>query len=733
MSDDTNFFASCPKGIEGLLAQELAQLGATQIKETRAGVSFSTKNFANAYEICLWSRLANHIYLPLAEASVNNWDELSQFALQFDWSAHMSVENTFAIDVDLINSPFNNDKYAAQRFKDGLVDYWRERTGKRPTVKTIQPDFLFHVFVKKNALTLSLNLSGESLHRRGYRPETGRAPLKENLAAAILLRAHWPEIAAKGGSLFDPLCGSGSFLVEAAMIAGDIAPGLLRTYFGFLQWQEFKPAVWKKIREEAIARREKGLAKIPRIIGYDGDIHAIHLAQASIKRAGLESHIHTERRELANCEALTVPPGLAITNPPYGERLGEKSTLQFTYQHLGDIFKKYFSDWQCSVFTGNPDLAKALRLGPDSTYRFFNGTIPCQLLNFTIRERAPTTHATCAVTSPLAGEVDQAQPRRVRGINENNIPSGAEDFANRLRNNKEQREKIAKRENVSCYRVYDADLPDYAIAVDRYEEAIHVQEYAAPKTIDPEKAALRLSQALAHIQHIFNLPDNKIFLKTRQKQKGLAQYEKQANKAHYENVHENGLQFLVNLSDYLDTGLFLDSRWIRQWIAQQVKGKNFLNLFCYTGSATVYAASGKAASTVSVDMSVPYLAWAERNLAVNGFSPDKHQFIHADCIQWLTETTQKFDVILLDPPTFSNSKRMDQTLDIQRDQLDLVTLAMKHLTKDGTLMFVTNKQNFKLALEISAQFTVENITQQSLPFDFKRYPIHHAFLISHKQ
>ncbi len=716
MSNPLRFFASCPKGIEALLAQELAALDATEIKETRAGVHFSTL-LVNAFKICLWSRLANHIFLPIAQGTVTDWESLSQFAFNFDWSEQMSVDNTFAIDVDLVNSTFSNNQYAMQRFKDGLVDYWREKTAKRPTVKTIQPDLRFHLFIKKDALTLSLNLSGDSLHRRGYRPETSKAPLKENLAAAILMRANWPKITAEGGSLFDPLCGSATLLIEGAMMAADIAPGLLRDYFGFLHWQGFIPAAWKKFREEARERREQGLKNIPRIVGYDSDLAAIHIAQGSIQRMNLESFIHIEKRELAQCEGLSIKPGLVICNPPYGERLGEKSSLQFTYQHLGDLFKTYFNEWQCSVFTGNPELAKALRLGPENIYKFYNGTIPCQLLNFIIRkvQSVPPPKklesATLSAPPPLPEAID---------------------FANRLRKNSQQREAIAKRENVSCYRLYDADLPDYALAIDQYEDVYHVQEYAPPKTIDSQKAALRLEQAVAQIKNLFSLKNEQIFLKTRQKQKGLMQYQKQNKSGQFKTVREGELKFLVNLGDYLDTGLFLDSRWIRKWISKHTQGKNFLNLFCYTGSATVYAALGKAAKTVSVDMSKPYLEWAKRNLALNGFNPDKHQFVQADCLKWLKDNPQKFDVILLDPPTFSNSKRMEDTLDIQRDHLKLIDLAMQHLTKNGTLIFVTNKQNFKWDATINTKYQVDNITEKSLPFDFKRYKIHQAYFIQHK-
>lgn len=703
------FFATCPKGLESLLAEELTTLGAISTKETRAGVNFEA-TLATVYEMCLWSRLANHIFLELGNFPVTSTEDVYQIALNFPWNEHMTEEQTFAIDTDLINSTFTNSLFITQKFKDGLVDYWRQEKGTRPNVEITQPDIRFHVLIKKDQLILSFNLSGDSLHRRGYRPGGGSAPLKENLAAALLMRAGWPEIAKQGGSLLDPLCGSGTLLIEAALMAGDIAPGLHRSYFGFLKWLKFQPKTWETILQAALARKEAGLKSIPRIVGYDGDLTALHLAQENITRVGLDKYIHTERRELAQIQPLSITPGLVITNPPYGERLGEIESLMFMYQHLGEIFKAHFQAWRCSVFTGNPDLAKALRLGPEKIYRLFNGAIPCQLLNFIVRPKNPET------TVPFIPKLALTE---------------GQDFANRLKKNIQKLEPTAKRENITCYRLYDADLPDYAIVIDRYENQIHVQEYAPPKSIDPEKAARRLEVALHHISQILEIPENQCFLKTRIKQKGANQYHKQANLGKFYTVQEGPAKLLVNFIDYLDTGLFLDSRPIRQWIFERVSGKQFLNLFCYTGSATVLAALGKAARTVSVDMSATYLEWAKKNLALNGIAPTKHQFVQADCIQWLQTNTEKFELILLDPPTFSNSKRMEETLDIERDQLELIRFTMRHLTKDGTLIFVTNKKNFKLNPELIAEFSIEDVTDASLPFDFKRSISHQAYLIRH--
>lgn len=316
---------------------------------------------------------------------------------------------------------------------------------------------------------------------------------------------------------------------------------------------------------------------------------------------------------------------------------------------------------------------------------------------------------------------------------------GAQMFANRLNKNQKHLAKWRKREQVSCYRLYDADMPEYALAVDIYESAntpgqrwVHVQEYEAPKKIDAQKAQQRLQEALQVIQEELEVGNSELYLKVRRQQKGSAQYEKQASKKLFHKVMEGGNIFWVNFSDYLDTGLFLDHRITRDMVKELASGGRFLNLFAYTGSATVYAARGGAVATTTVDMSKTYLDWAKRNMQLNGFTESTHEYVQANCIEWLQNTDREYDLIFLDPPSFSTSKRMDSTFDVQRDHVMLLKATMKLLSPKGVLIFSNNMRSFKMHIEALSNFEIKDISRATLPKDFERNPkIHNCWLITH--
>ncbi|MGB5455772.1 MAG: class I SAM-dependent methyltransferase, partial [Gammaproteobacteria bacterium] len=280
---------------------------------------------------------------------------------------------------------------------------------------------------------------------------------------------------------------------------------------------------------------------------------------------------------------------------------------------------------------------------------------------------------------------------------------------------------------IGCYRVYDADIPHYAVAIDIYQDWVHVQEYAPPKSVDSVKAFVRLDEAVDIISSVLDVSKSRIVVKTRKKQSGKSQYERQDETGESLIVNENGLKFRINLKDYLDTGLFLDHRLTRQLIARLAHHKTFLNLFAYTATASVYAAAAGARSTTTVDMSNTYLAWAQQNMKLNHLLDKKHVFIREDCIKWLDEENNKgkrYQLIFLDPPTFSNSKRMDHTLDIRRDHVELIRQAMAVLADDGLLIFSCNARGFKLDEEALRAYAVRDITRMTTAEDFRRKPAH---------
>lgn len=720
----TVLFATAPRGMETLLADELRALGAENVKETRAGASFAG-DLGFAYRVCLWSRIANRVLLPLARFPAASPEALYAGVRQIDWSAHLGQEGTLAVEFNTSRSAITHSHFGALKVKDAVVDQFRDRYGVRPSVATEEPDVRINVYLHDNEAQLSLDLSGESLHRRGYRVDTVAAPLKENLAAAILLRARWPSIASDGGALVDLLCGSGTLPIEAALMAGDIAPGLGRHYFGFLRWRGHDAALWEALVREAEERRHAGMEKIPPVRGYDRDPAAVRAARRNVEQAGLSEWIRIERRELADCEVEpAVRAGLVVANPPYGERLGEESELPGLYRALGESLRRCFDGWQGAVFTGNPELGKVMGLRAHKMHVLWNGAIECKLLHFDIQ---PGSHV-----------IERTPSERMLAKVPATLTPGAGMFANRLRKNLKTLGKWAAKEGLCCYRLYDADMPEYALAIDFYqgvERWAHVQEYAAPKSIDPQKAQERLEEAMSALPSALDLPPANIFLKVRERQKGTSQYQRQDERGEFHEVTEDGLKLLVNFTDYLDTGLFLDHRLTRRKIRELAAGKRFLNLFGYTGVATLHAAAGGARATTTVDMSRTYLDWARRNLALNGFDLRKHELIQSDVFAWLEgETTRRYGLIFLDPPTFSNSKRMQDTLDIQRDHAVLIGVTARLLEPDGVLIFSTNHRRFRLDREALSGFEIEDWTATTLPRDFERNPrIHQCYRLSRRR
>ncbi|MBW2939297.1 bifunctional 23S rRNA (guanine(2069)-N(7))-methyltransferase RlmK/23S rRNA (guanine(2445)-N(2))-methyltransferase RlmL [Zhongshania aquimaris] len=725
MSQRYSFIATCPKGLEQLLASEISALGAELNRETVGAMSFSA-DVATAYRICLWSRLANRVLLVLTEFRGESADALYDGLKNLKWDEHLSTDSKITVDFNGQSNDIRNTHFGALKSKDAIVDYFLASGTQRPSVDKENPDVRVNVRLRKGYITVAIDLSGESLHRRAYRSSGAMAPLKENLAAALLLRADWPGMASRGGGLIDPMCGSGTLLIEAAMMAMQIAPGLLRSRWGFTGWRGHDQIAWDSLLEEARALRSKAMAKDwPEIRGYDANGKVVAQAEENIDNAGLSRFVKVSRRELAQLAMpthRTVPEGLLITNPPYGERLGEQAELLHLYRHLGQAMKAHFTGWQAAIFTGNPDLGKRMGVRSHKQYQLLNGTIPAKLLLFNINSEA------------FVVERDQAQLQDKNAASDVQLTAGGQMFANRLRKNIKRLSKWKNKNEIECYRVYDADMPEYAVAVDCYGSAVHIAEYMAPVTISEEDAERRLREVIEAVSQVFSVSAGNIAIKERRRQRGKDQYQRQAPRNSFMELREGQAKILVNLFDYLDTGLFLDHRPVRLDIAARAKGKRFLNLFSYTGVASVQAGIGGARFTTSVDMSRTYLQWARRNLSLNGLSEARHRTEHADCRKWLKSCEDQYDLVLLDPPTFSNSKRMDDVLDTQRDHGELIDDTMRCLAVDGLLIFSTNKRDFSLDESVAEKYQIEDKTRWSLDEDFSRAgkPIHYCWYIRHR-
>jgi 23S rRNA (guanine2445-N2)-methyltransferase / 23S rRNA (guanine2069-N7)-methyltransferase len=602
-----------------------------------------------------------------------------------------------------------------------------------------------NVHAHREQATVSIDLSGESLHRRGYRSRGVAAPLKENLAAAILLRAGWPTLAASGATLIDPMCGSGTLVIEAALMACDIAPGWLRTqsqvHWGMINWRGHDAALWQRLLDEVNERAAAGKQDQVVLRGFDQDAFAVRAAIENGERAGLQGIVHFEKRalsELQNPHPSPLPqgegvesvetPGLLVCNPPYGERIGDQDTLKGLYNLLGAKLREEFAGWKAAIFTGNPPLAKEIGINAKRSHTLYNGALECRLLRFDI----DATHFNTPEMRPTAEE---------KFADLRNTP-GAEMFANRLRKNLKNARSWANKNNIRCYRIYDADMPEYSFAIDLYGSAedpdlfwAYVQEYAAPDSINRDAARMRRLQVLSVLPEVLTLPRERIFVRTRRQQSDHSQYEKLDAQREFQIVSEGDHRFYVNFSDYLDTGLFLDHRITRQRIGSLCKGKRFLNLFAYTGAATVHAIGGGAVASTTVDMSYTYLEWAEKNLQLNEMDAPEHELIQGDCLQWLEHEAQQkklqYDVIFIDPPTFSRSKRMERDFEVQHDHVQLILWAAELMAPGGVIVFSNNYTRFKLDGHGLRDFKVQDWTRETLPKDFERNPkIHCCFAIS---
>ena len=706
-------FATTARGFEELLKVELTELGATECKIAQGGVHFQADD-ETLYRSLLWSRLASRILLPIVNGKVYSDLDLYSIVTGQDWLSYFDEKATFFVDFNGTNQEIRHTQFGAMRVKDAIVDYF-ERQGKaRPNVDKDYPDVRIHVYLNKEELVVSLDLSGEALHLRGYREDTGQAPLRETLAAAIVLRSGWK----KGTPLVDPMCGSGTLLIEATQMEAQIAPQLHRLHWGFDYWKGHNQDAWDKVKAEAVQQAETYFNQNPKphFYGFDLDHRVLKKAQKNAQNAGVAHLIQWKQGDVA---ALKNPSpdevGTVICNPPYGERLGTTPALIALYSVFGQRLKNEFGGWNASIFSSESTLLDCLRMRSHRQFKAKNGPLDCVQKNYQISERKES-----AVENTL--EFDRTSTVAV-------------DFANRLQKNIKKIEKWAKQQGLDAYRLYDADLPEYNVAVDRYGDHIVVQEYAAPKNIDENKARQRLLDAVTATLQVTGIETNKLILKVRQKQKGTNQYEKLANKGEYFYVNEYGAQLWVNLTDYLDTGLFLDHRLTRKMLGEMAKGKDFLNLFAYTGSATVHAALGGAKSTTTVDMSNTYLNWAEQNLILNDIEGKQHKLIQADCLQWLEKCDCQFDLIFVDPPTFSNSKRMEDSWDVQRDHIKLMRNLKRILRPNGTIVFSNNKRGFKMDFEALDELGLSavEISAKTLPLDFERNKqIHNCWVVTMK-
>lgn len=764
-------FASCLSGFEHLLADELKQLGARRVRPLGGGVSFFS-DVQGALRVCLWSRLASRITLVVARINASTADKLYDGVRNLVWEEVIAPGASMAVQAHGMNDQLRNTRFTALKVKDGICDRLREVSGNRPDIDASTPDAIIDVRIRDKRATVSFDLTGESLYRRAYlaQDEGSDASLECALAAGLLALAG-KNLSFTAGCV-DPVCGNGSVVIEAASLACDLAPGLSRARWGFMGWALFDEDVWACLIDDADSRFECGLESVVGPGALDGSASAqpdisrvcfvgactsspsIARARSRARRAGLRQAVSIELGDAQSVPKLvervaqaTHQMDKARANRFDARKVDSNSFLiasvltdgvlsqseARSQAEAGAFSSAAVSAPQESVFAavGGEGIEARFGLQPSVKTVFGSGRVETEVLLF---DQAPVDPVIAVVPDSSGGAEHKVEV----------LEKTSEQFALRLHRVAKERRKWARRSGVTCYRVYDADLPDYAVAIDLYTGAgqalgntyLSIAEYAPPSSVDPVRAARRFDDILTLAPVVLDIRPDHVFTKVRRRDKGGSQYRSSERRSYVTQVEESKHLLEVDLSGYLDTGLFLDHRVTRELIASKACGKRFLNLFAYTGVATVHAAAAGAVSTCTVDLSQTYLDWARRNMELNGLTGDEHSFERADVMPWITScrrSPRRFDLIFVDPPTFSNSKAMGKrTWDVQRDHVELLIGVTRLFADGGEAIFSCNLRNFKPDQEMLSKYgvSIEEITAQTIPHDFERNPrIHKCYLV----
>jgi len=736
------------EGLEWMLARELEHLGARELRVGRRTIEFSAAPGAEKetlYRAVLESRTAIRVLEPLGRFRVDSPDALHRSLQEIDWTEQLRTSDTLRVDAAIHDTFLTHSLYAAQVVKDAIVDQLRTPSGKRPSVALRGATLRVALHLVGDVATVFRDAAGRSLHQRGWRMGEVEAPLSEVLAAGILGITGWwrpgerSHDAAGGESLLDPLCGSGTLVIEAATIAAGMAPGLWRARrrahgcFRFRDRDE--PLLARLVAElEARVRPARGA-----FAASDLDPRAVEAARACAAAAGVGACVAIDQRHFE--EVRPAPSGgLIVTNPPYGERLPLPRAAAF-FRRLGDWLVHHGGGWRAAILAADTPAAGHLGLRPTHRVPLSNGPIACRLVEVDIRRRdAPDspegdvyrpgdTPPGDTASSPAG--LPGAAPRPQRSGRTTDDQLG--DFRRRLAKRFKHLSKWARRQGIEAFRVYDRDIPEVPLVIDWYAGWLHAAEYDRPHDRTEIEHQVWLDRMIEAAAVELDVPPQRTFLKVRRRQRDGGQYEKVDQRQAVLGVKEGGLVFEVNLSDYLDTGLFLDHRQTRALVRAEAEGKRMLNLFSYTGSFSVYAAAGAATDTVSVDLSNTYLEWTRTNLANNGFKDaGRHRTVRDEARAFLEHRAARgeppFDLVVVDPPTYSRSAKSGTPWDVQRDHADLLGLVARNVVAGGVVYFSTNFRRFRLEEErLAERYTIREITQRTIPEDFRNERIHRAW------
>jgi 23S rRNA (guanine2445-N2)-methyltransferase / 23S rRNA (guanine2069-N7)-methyltransferase len=786
-----SFLATCAVGLEAIVARELQGLG-HETKTTSTGRIAFEGDEAALCRANLWLRTADRVLLRLGTFQATDFGQLFDQTHALPWEEWLGPDAVFPVNGRSVKSQLSSVPACQKIVKKAIVEKLR-RAHRTQSLPETGVHYAVEVALLEDQATLTLDTSGASLHKRGYRKLVGEAQLKETMAAALVLLSFWrPD-----RPLIDPFCGSGTIAIEAALIGRNLAPGLHRS-FAAESWPRIAARHWQAARSEA---RDLARPDLPqRIIGTDVDEGALSLARYHAAQAGVTDDIHFQQKDFHDLSS-GKEFGCVVCNPPYGERMGQADDLEALYASMPLVLRK-LPTWSHYILTAFPDFERLVGRPADRRRKLYNGRIECTYYQFHGPKpglaRRPAAHAPSPATNDPSGDplVANASGDPLLAADSDDAPAGtrespagtrespagavettdayqvvgsgeaprresarqplgevfavvasrpelvqafggisakareqAELFARRLTARAKHLRRWPTKRGITCYRLYDRDVPEIPLAVDRYEDCLHVAEYDRPHDRGPAEHADWLDLMARTAGEVLGVTRGNVFLKHRERQRGLAQYERVADEGRTVVAREGGLKFLVNLSDYLDTGLFLDHRQTRAMVREAAAGKRCLNLFGYTGSFTVYAAAGGAAATTTVDLSNTYLRWAEDNLRLNDLAGARHRFVRDDARSFLEfhPPGPAYDLAVVDPPTFSNSKMTERDWDIQRDYLNVLTRLATLMAPCGAIYFSTNSRRFKLDDSALPALAVREISRQTVPEDFRNQRIHRCW------
>lgn len=737
---ELNLIATSIMGLEAVTARELQALGLTpRNSDTLAGRTFFQGTEKDLVRANVHLRTAGKILIELASFDLtDDFDVLFAAVDEIPWENWMPSDAAVFVEARSVRSTITSVPSLQRVVKKGIVNRLT-RTLHLSRLPETGPRFGVELSLYKDRALLTLDTSGRGLHRRGYRLMNVAAPLRETLAAALVSLSVWnPD-----RPLLDPFCGSGTILIEAAMRGRRIAPGLTRE-FDAQFWPVFPSSIWNDVREEARAEIIPSLPE--RLRGIDIDSESIKHARFHAKRAGVENDIDFA---VGDFHDVSDPRhyGCVITNPPYGDRLGEKEALRPLYESIPAVLSR-FPTWSHYIFTAWNDFESLIGQEAARRRKIYNGRIECTYFQFLGPKPPKAGNGTVSSEKAAASEDAEGTPSGANTPEEEPARpafAGLDDYAEyqarefgRCLANRVRHLRNYPKRGITCYRLYERDFPEVPLVIDIYEgKYLHIAEFDRPDGRTAGVHRLWLDKMSAVAAETLGIASENIFLKRRSRQKGSSQYEKLGETGRFITAHEGGLAFRCNMTDYLDTGLFLDHRITRDMVRKEAAEKRFLNLFCYTGSFTCYAADGGAASTVSVDLSGRYLEWAEANMEMNGFR-GRHQYIRADVMKFLLNTDlygikEPFDLCVCDPPTFSNSKSTDSDWDVRRRHTELLRLLAERMTVGGVVYFSNNFRHFKLnEEELADLYQIREISNRTVPEEFRNKHIHRCWRMKKK-